>query len=126
MLGSDDDVLISTPCRPSRLLDRGVRFTALFAANDLSAARAIPAFKMRGLGVPDDVSVVSVDDIHLSNYITPALTTIRQRTYEMGWRAAEVLIDSVQRGRPPALDTVLFEPELIIRRSTTRPQTEVS
>lgn len=109
-----------------RLLDRGVRFTALFAANDLSAIGAISAFKARGMGVPDDVSVAGVDDIRLSAYTTPALTTIRQPTYEMGRRAAEVLIDSLLAGRLPAPGTILFEPELIARESTTRPPTEAS
>lgn len=103
-----------------RLLDRGARFTAVFAANDLSAIGAMAALKKHGLAVPDDVSVVGFDDIHLSAYTAPALTTIGQPTYEMGRRAAELLIDSIDARTPPREPAVLFAPKLIVRESTAR------
>lgn len=104
-----------------QLLDAGVDFTAVFAANDLSAIGAIRALRTHGLRVPDDVSVIGFDDIQLAGYVTPALTTIRQPTYAMGRRAAELLIDAVQGTGSLTPRTVLFEPELVVRESTAPP-----
>ncbi|MHB8687220.1 MAG: substrate-binding domain-containing protein [Candidatus Dormibacteraceae bacterium] len=56
----------------------------------------------------------------MSAYTTPALTTIRQPTYEMGRRAAELLIDSIHAGVAARPATILFEPELIVRESTAK------
>ena len=104
-----------------RLLRRGIPFSAIFAANDLSAVGAMAALEGDRLHVPDDVSVVGFDDIHLSSYTTPGLTTIRQPTYEMGRRAAEVLIDRIERAPTPYPPIIMFEPELVVRRSTAAP-----
>jgi LacI family transcriptional regulator len=60
-----------------QLLDVGLPFTALFAANDLMATAAISAFAARGRRVPHDVSVVGYDDSDLAPYTTPALSTVR-------------------------------------------------
>ena len=68
----------------TELLDRGAKFTAVFAANDLSAIGALAALEEHGLRVPHDVSVVGFDDIHLSSYIRPRLTTVRQHMRQPG------------------------------------------
>jgi DNA-binding LacI/PurR family transcriptional regulator len=100
-----------------RLLAGGACFTAIFAANDLTAIGAMAALKAQGLSVPDDVSVVGFDAIHLSGYSTPPLTTVRQPAYEMGRRAAELLIDSIRATSVDKPTKVLFKPELIVRQS---------
>ncbi len=92
--------------------------SAIFAANDLSAIGIMAALRERGLTVPDEVSVVGFDDIHLCAYTVPALTTIRQPAYAMGRRAAELLIDAVEGGDPRG---VTFEAELVVRGSTAPP-----
>ncbi len=103
------------------LLDAGARPTATFAANDLMAIGAMAALKERGVAVPQDLSVVGFDDIHLAAYTSPALTTVHQPTYEMGRRAAEILIDEIQQRRPVHDDRQLvFQGELIVRDSTAR------
>ncbi|HZV52794.1 MAG TPA: LacI family DNA-binding transcriptional regulator, partial [Candidatus Dormibacteraeota bacterium] len=94
------------------------RFTAVFAANDLSAIGIVAALRERGLTVPDQVSVVGFDDIHLCAYTVPALTTVRQPAYAMGRRAAELLIDAVEGGDPRG---VVFQAELVVRGSTAPP-----
>lgn len=102
-----------------RLLARGVRFTALFAFNDISAFGAIRAFQERGLRVPDAVSVIGFDDIWGAAYHIPALTTIRQPLRRMGELAAEKLIELIgaDSGNKPAA-AVRVAPELIVREST--------
>ncbi|HET8605979.1 MAG TPA: LacI family DNA-binding transcriptional regulator [Gaiellaceae bacterium] len=100
-----------------RLLDAGVRFTAVFAANDLSAIGAINALGGAGLRVPGDVSVVGFDDLRLGAYTTPPLTTVRQPAGALARRATEILIGLVQGAQPPSAEPRLA-PELVVRQST--------
>lgn len=90
--------------------------TAVFAAGDLLALGAIRAVQDRGLNVPGDVSIVGFDDIEMSRYITPALTTIRQHTEQLGAVAAEILTSSIEE-QDTAVKSVMLPVELIIRDS---------
>src|SRR5713226_3975013 len=102
-----------------RLLAESVPFTAVLAANDLSAIGVIAALKRHGRRVTEDVSVVGVADIHLAAYTSPPLTTIQQPTFEMGRRATEILIDAIEHGTRKARPAkTVFEGKLIVRGST--------
>jgi DNA-binding LacI/PurR family transcriptional regulator len=103
-----------------QLLARKQPFTALFAYNDISAIGSIRAFLEAGLRVPDDVSVVGFDDIQNSAYISPPLTTVRQPMRKMGAIAARTLVDQIE-GRMKYVPEITIEPELVVRKSTTRP-----
>ncbi|MFY9683200.1 MAG: substrate-binding domain-containing protein, partial [Candidatus Sulfotelmatobacter sp.] len=103
-----------------QLLARKQPFTALFAYNDISAIGSIRAFLEAGLRVPDDVSVVGFDDIQNSAYISPPLTTVRQPMRKMGAIAARTLLDQIE-GRMKYVPEITIEPELVVRKSTTRP-----
>ncbi|PDQ34721.1 MAG: hypothetical protein B5766_09665 [Candidatus Lumbricidophila eiseniae] len=70
--------------------------TAVFAANDLSAIGFLAYCADNHLSVPDDISVVGFDGIHLSRYTTPKLTTMAQPIVELGRRAADVLFDLIR------------------------------
>jgi hypothetical protein len=87
---------------------------AIMAANDLMAIGALRALKARGLGVPQDVSVVGFDDIG-ADLADPPLTTVRQPLREMGARAAEVVYTQIL-GKSVAAEH-MFAPELIVRGS---------
>jgi DNA-binding LacI/PurR family transcriptional regulator len=100
----------------ARLLEQNNRPTAIFYANDTMAYGAIQAIEEAGLRVPGDISVVGFDDIPLSRYITPPLTTVRQPTYEKGVQAARSLIDSLESGQSPR--SVILDLELVVRKST--------
>jgi LacI family transcriptional regulator, galactose operon repressor len=102
-----------------RLLARGVRFTAIFAANDQTASGAMLALFRRGLQVGRDVSVVGFDDQPSSAYTCPPLTTIRQPAVEMGMAAARALVEEL-RGRTFVQPT--FDTELVLRASTAPPR----
>ena len=95
------------------LLELEPRPEAVFAANDQMAVDAISAIRERGLRVPEDIAVVGFDDVPMAGYVTPPLTTIRQPTYELGFRAASLVLNAVAQepGR-----TVL-PTKLVIRRS---------
>jgi DNA-binding LacI/PurR family transcriptional regulator len=96
------------------------RATALFAFNDISALGAIRAIRETGLRVPEDVSVLGFDDIPSAAYQHPGLTTIRQPLYEMGLRAADVLVARIERPADPMPRTISLEPSLVVRGTTAR------
>jgi DNA-binding LacI/PurR family transcriptional regulator len=103
-----------------QLLERKQPFTALFAYNDISAIGSVCAFQEAGLRVPDDISVVGFDDIQSAAYINPPLTTVRQPLLKMGEIAARTLLDRIE-GRIKYVPEIAIEPELAVRRSTSRP-----
>lgn len=101
----------------NRLLDSGTPFTAVFAANDQMSYGARMALYRRGIRVPDDVSIVGVDDLPASAYVTPPLTTVRQPIYEIGLFAARALLHMLGQ----RVDPVDVPPlELIVRETTRR------
>lgn len=101
----------------NRLLDSGQPFTAVFAANDQTAFGARVAMYRRGIRVPDDLSLVGVDDLPAAAYLTPPITTVRQPIYEMGLFAAHALLNMLGH---PAEEVELPQLELIVRETTRR------
>lgn len=100
-----------------RLLDDGVRFTALFCSNDEMAVGAINALRRRGLGVPRDVSVVGFDDIVFADASDPPLTTVRQPRREIG-RASMAMMIGLLAGRRESSRRMVLPVQLIKRAST--------
>lgn len=96
------------------LLDRGVRFDAVFAVTDLLAIGAIRALEERSVGVPGDVGIVGFDDIALAAYVSPALTTMRQDARIAGEGLVHRIVELVE-GRD--VDSTLMAPKLIVRDS---------
>jgi DNA-binding LacI/PurR family transcriptional regulator len=72
--------------------------------------------------VPLDLSLVGFDDVRLSPYTSPPLTTIHQPAAEIARYATELLLDLI-RGTPPAAMRKLFAPTLVVRGSTGPPRT---
>ena len=70
-----------------------------------------------GLRVPEDVSVIGFDDSAFMSSVDPPLTTVRQPIEAMGRAAVAALLDQI-RGEEPAERELLFEPELVVRKST--------
>jgi LacI family transcriptional regulator len=103
-----------------RLLDTRRRFTALFAANDQMALGACLALQRRSLRVPQDVSVMGFDDVSMSRYSIPPLSTVHHPAYELGQRAATAML-CLLRGEKPVVS--LPGPRVIARESTAAPGT---
>jgi LacI family transcriptional regulator len=99
------------------LLLRGRDFSAVFAATDELAIGAMRVLKDEGFRIPEDVSVVGFDDIDISGYFMPRLTTIRQPLAEIGERTAQNLHKYISGGREAGMNMVLPY-KLIIREST--------
>jgi DNA-binding LacI/PurR family transcriptional regulator len=98
------------------LIGRGA--TALVCASDPLALGAIRGARRTGLRVPEDVSVVGYDDSAFMSSVEPPLTTVRQPIEAMGRAAVEALLAQI-RGDETVADELLFEPELVVRRSTS-------
>lgn len=101
------------------LLSRTRNFTAIFCFNDTSAIGAVRAIEDAGLNCPSDISVIGFDDIIVAEYFNPRLTTVRQPLHKMGWTAAQLLIQRIHSPDEPNPHDIWFEPELIVRESTS-------
>ncbi|WP_241033799.1 LacI family DNA-binding transcriptional regulator [Vibrio maerlii] len=83
-----------------KLLKRGVPFTGIFVSNDVCSYGAIQALYQHNISVPNDISIVGFDDLPLSKYFIPRLTTIRQPFKELGSIAIRYLIDLINGYKP--------------------------
>jgi LacI family transcriptional regulator len=93
--------------------------TAVFSASDLMVLGALKAIERSGRKVPESLSIVGYDDIAISSYCSPRLTTIRQDKYEMGYQAAQLLIDMLVSREVNR--KIVLKSELIVRESTSPP-----
>lgn len=93
--------------------------SAVFVCNDLMAIGALRAAHESGVRVPDDISIVGFDDIELSAYTSPPLTTVAQPKERIGAMAVDMLLERVGGKRRDARKVVL-QPELRVRASTAR------
>lgn len=82
----------------TKLLSHQNDLTAVFCGNDITAIGAIRAIKDLGLKIPKDISVISIDDIDIAQYLSPTLTTIQVPVDSMGSMAAKILIDRIHGG----------------------------
>ncbi len=96
--------------------------TAIFASNDISAIGAMAACQEHGLRVPDDISIIGYDGVALGALRTLSLTTIAQPLTEMGRLGAERLFDRLE-GRKVKDRSIVLEPELLARGTTSEPRT---
>jgi len=84
----------------TQLLTDGAKFTALFVPSDTIAMAAMKAIENFGLRVPDDISVIAIDGLQVSEYITPTLTTMVQPAEEMGRESVHILVNVLEgKGR---------------------------
>ncbi|MFW5749767.1 MAG: LacI family DNA-binding transcriptional regulator, partial [Halanaerobium sp.] len=93
--------------------------TAVFCMGDEIAVGAMKAIKTAGLSVPDDFSIVGFDDIEISQYLNPALTTVRQKKEEMGIEAADMVLDLINN-QEEKIEPEIIDTELILRKSTKK------
>lgn len=102
-----------------RLADEilGGGYTAVVCGNDVMAFGLMKRCGERGIRIPEDLSVVGFDNLQFSELINPALTTVSQSGYAIGHRACQIAFQEIED--PDTIQqTVLLEPELVIRDST--------
>jgi DNA-binding LacI/PurR family transcriptional regulator len=106
--------------RNGQILARMDDVTAVFASSDEMAFGIMRALLEHGLRIPEDVSIVGMDDIALAAYAWPPLTTIRQPFEQMGSVAVDQVVRLIEEIEPQA-ETITIAPELIVRQSTAAP-----
>ncbi len=97
------------------------RPTAIFAANNFIAIGALRAMRDAGLQVPEDISLVSFDDLPEALSAEPFFTNVAQPTYDMGFQAAQLLIARMSGDDSESFRSILLPTELIVRQSSGPP-----
>ena len=90
--------------------------TAIQASNDVRAVGALAALLDQGVRVPEDVSLIGFDNVELSQFVRPGLTTVSQSSLNIGTQAAEMMLQMIQS--PREVLTGQLVPKLVVRQST--------
>jgi DNA-binding LacI/PurR family transcriptional regulator len=103
-----------------RILESGARPTAVLASNDLTAIGAMGAIAEAGLRVPEDISVIGYDDIQLSAFTMPPLTTVSLPRAEIANAAFRALLNAGKSDttKPVQGESHLVRPTFVLRKST--------
>ena len=104
----------------TELLGRGRNFTAVACYNDSMAAGAMGVLNDNGIEVPSEISLIGFDDVLVSRYVRPRLTTVRYPIITMATQAAELALALAEKRQPPDI-THLFSPTLVRRHSVASP-----
>jgi len=91
---------------------------ALFVTSSRLGVGALRAIRDARLRVRDDIGIVIFDDIPAFALMHPSITAVRQPAYEIGWKAAEIIIESLESEEPPPPQQVVLPAELVIRESS--------
>jgi LacI family transcriptional regulator len=91
--------------------------TAIFTTSDMITLGALQAFSEENYRIPDDISIVSFDDIDFAPYLIAPLTTVRQPKELMGEIAVKLLIEDIKSGGKREKSKVVLHPQLMVRKS---------
>jgi len=108
------------------LLGDGSKPTAVFCTNDMLALGLLRRLSQAGAAVPGDLAVVGYDDIEFAADAAVPLTSVRQPKYQLGWAAAELLLDEADRPAEHEHRRFVFKPELVARASSASPAQEAA
>lgn len=96
----------------------GQRPTAIFCANDMLALGVLQAMTARRIQVPNDIAIIGYDDIDFAAAAAVPLSSVRQPRHQLGRTAAQLLIDEALGEESHQHRQVVFEPEIVVRRSS--------
>jgi LacI family transcriptional regulator len=114
---ADADTLEGGRQATRALLSSGYEPTAIICVNDITAVGALHELRSRGLRIPEDVSVTGFDNVKLSEFCYPALTTVHIPRDRVGQIVCETLLPTVARNGASDPEIVI-EPEFVLRDST--------
>ena len=100
-------------------LDYSLNNAGFFCGNDLIAIGLIKSLKENNYKVPEEIGVIGFDDIYISSLISPSLTSVRQPSYQMGYKSIELLIKTLDNNNEE-INKKMLETRLIKRESTNR------
>jgi len=90
---------------------------AVFVASDTVALGALQAIRHAGLRIPQDISLIGFDDIPLAGFLDPPLTTVHLPAYNLGWEAAEMLLQRLHNAEDYPPESRLLPTHLVERES---------
>jgi LacI family transcriptional regulator len=96
------------------------RPSAVFAGNDMMAIGCLAALNEAGIAVPDEIALGGFDDIPMSRYVNPPLTTVRARITELGGLALERLASEIEEPQRSTPQHQTLRADLVVRQSTSR------
>lgn len=92
---------------------------AIFCANDTTALSAIIYLREQNIRVPEDIAIVGFSNEPFSEVVSPSISTIKQPGFEMGQKAAQLLIHQINHKEGPVrFETIKMPTELIVRDSS--------
>jgi len=109
-----------------KLLSQDPLPDAVCAFDDVTAFGAIRAIYDQGMRVPEDIAVVGFDDVMVSNFYNPPLTTIKQPIQNLTEAASKYLVQAIEDETCQSAECIAFEPELVIRKSTNRSKNSIA
>lgn len=92
----------------------------IFAVNDLTAIQVMLLLKKKGIKIPDDLAIVGFSNGQYSQMTDPTLSTVEQHGFEMGQKAAQLLLDRFLLGQDYPAKTEIIKTKLIVRESSQR------
>jgi len=102
------------------LLGRADRPSAIVTISNMMTVGLLFAARERGLRLPDDLSVVGIDDLEYAAILDPAPTIVATQILVMARRAIELLLQQLGQKTPPTADWEIYAPSLVVRGSTRR------
>ncbi|ARR47691.1 transcriptional repressor PurR [Vibrio campbellii] len=99
-----------------KMVERGPLPSSIFVSNDMMAMGVINAANELGIKIPEQLSIIGYDDIHIAKFMSPSLTTIHQPKYRLGQAAVETLLRKLDEKSDEA-QVVQLEPTLVERNS---------
>jgi LacI family transcriptional regulator, repressor for deo operon, udp, cdd, tsx, nupC, and nupG len=97
--------------------EAGKNFTAVFIAGDILAVGALKAIREKGYSIPKDIAVIGYNNIALSEYTSPSLTTMSAPIEELGSQSAAMLFRKIHKDPPVGTNSIILPTELVIRKS---------
>jgi LacI family transcriptional regulator len=98
--------------------------TAIFALSNMMTLGVLNALRELGIRVPDDVSVIGIDDFDFANIMNPPPTVVAAPVLEMAQKAISTLLSEISDKTPPSAARTIFSPKLILRESCAAPAAE--
>lgn len=104
-----------------QLINTKLPIDAIFCANDTTALSTIIYLKKMGIKVPDDIAVMGFSNEPFSEFVTPSISTVKQPGFQMGRKAAELIINQIHEKKTSnEFETITMPTELIIRESSQK------
>ena len=109
---------IDIACRKGLQKKKG-KPSALFTTNGFVALNALRSIYAAGIGTPEDIAFVTIDEIAAADFFRPAITAVVQPVFEMGYRAVEILLERIKKGaKMGAPKREQLSPKLLVRASS--------